>query len=90
MVLVISGDFEPEKIIGEVKKRLIENQNQGEIKRIYPEEPETIVQEFIEQKLEVMDKALVAGPVAYIGDCDKDIALLLKKSKKKNARTRIF
>ena len=53
MVLVISGDFEPEKIIGEVKKRLIENQNQGEIKRIYPEEPETIVQELIEQRLEV-------------------------------------
>ena len=26
------------------------------------------------------DKALVAGPVAYIGDCDKDIALLQKAS----------
>ena len=34
----------------------------------------------VEQKLEVMDKALVAGPVAYIGDCDKDIALLQKAS----------
>ena len=30
----------------------------------------------VEQKLKVMDKTLVAGPVAYIGDCDKDIALL--------------
>ena len=27
-----------------------------------------------------MDKTLVAGPVAYIGDCDKDIALLQKAS----------
>ena len=61
MVLVISGDFEPEKIIGEVKKRLIENQNQGEIKRIYPEEPETIVQEFIEQKLEVSQPLYTIG-----------------------------
>ena len=61
MVLVISGDFEPEKIIGEVKKRLIENQNQGEIKRIYPEEPETIVQELIEQRLEVSKPLYTKG-----------------------------
>lgn len=61
MVLVISGDFEPEKIIGEVKKRLIENQNQGEIKRIYPEEPETIVQELIEQRLEVSQPLYTIG-----------------------------
>lgn len=61
MVLVISGDFEPEKIIGEVKKRLIENQNQGEIKRIYPEEPETIVQELIEQRLEVSQPLYAIG-----------------------------
>ena len=32
----------------------------------------------VEEKLEVMDKAMVAGPVAYIGDCDKDISLLQK------------
>lgn len=34
----------------------------------------------VDQKLEIMDKALIAGPVAYIGDCDKDIALLQKAS----------
>lgn len=34
----------------------------------------------VEEKLDVMDKAMVAGPVAYIGDCDKDIALLQKAS----------
>lgn len=32
----------------------------------------------VEEKLQIMDKALIAGPVAYIGDCDKDIALLQK------------
>ena len=32
----------------------------------------------VEEKLEVMDKAMIAGPVAYIGDCDKDICLLQK------------
>lgn len=34
----------------------------------------------VEEKLDIMDKALIAGPVAYIGDCDKDIALLQKAS----------
>lgn len=34
----------------------------------------------VEEKLEIMDKAMIAGPVAYIGDCDKDIVLLQKAS----------
>ncbi|MBD9159660.1 MAG: insulinase family protein, partial [Clostridiales bacterium] len=34
MIMVIVGDFEPEKIFEEVKKRLVENINKGEIKRI--------------------------------------------------------
>lgn len=32
----------------------------------------------VEEKLEIMDKASIAGPVAYIGDNSKDIALLQK------------
>ena len=32
----------------------------------------------VDEKLEVMDKASIAGPVAYIGDNSKDIALLQK------------
>ena len=42
MVMCISGDFEPEKIIEEVKKRLIPREKMAEIKRIYPEEPKGI------------------------------------------------
>lgn len=53
MVLVICGDFNPDNMIEEVKKRLIDKKSSGEIKRIYPEEPENIVKEKIEQKLEV-------------------------------------
>ena len=53
MLLVVCGDFEPEKILKEIQKRLIDKKSNGEIKRIYPEEPETIVQEVIEQNLEV-------------------------------------
>ena len=61
MALVIAGDFQPEEILEEVKKRLIEKTNQGEIKRIYPEEPESIVQEKIEQKLEVSQPLYTIG-----------------------------
>ena len=42
MVMCISGDFEPEKIVEEVKKRLIPREKMAEIKRIYPEEPKGI------------------------------------------------
>lgn len=53
MALVVCGDFEPEKMIEEIRKRLIEKKANGKIERIYPEEPESIVQENIEQRLEV-------------------------------------
>lgn len=61
MALVVCGDFVPKEILEEIKKRLIKNNNQGEIKRIYPEEPETIVQEKIEQKLEVSQPLYTIG-----------------------------
>lgn len=32
MALVVSGDFEPDKILEEIKKRLIPNKSNGEIK----------------------------------------------------------
>ena len=65
MALVICGDFEPKEIIKEVKKRLIDTKASGEIKRIYPDEPEDIVQEKIEQKFEV------STPLYTIGIKDK-------------------
>lgn len=61
MALVVCGDFEPNEILEQIKKRLIKNNSQGEIKRIYPEEPETIVQEKIEQKLGVSQPLYTIG-----------------------------
>ena len=61
MVLVLCGDFKPEDMIEEVKKRLIDTKASGEIKRVYPEEPEEIVQERIEQKLEVSQPLYTIG-----------------------------
>ena len=42
MLMVVSGDFVPEQLIEEIKKRLIKKETSLEVKRIYPEEPETI------------------------------------------------
>ncbi len=67
MVMVICGDFEPETLLEEVKKRLKTTKPIGEIKRIYPEEPESIVKEKIEEKLEV------SQPMYTIGIKDKPL-----------------
>jgi len=65
MVMCFSGDFEPEELIKEIKKRLIEKPKQGEIKRIYDEEPEEIAEKRIEKTMEV------SMPIFVIGIKDK-------------------
>ena len=68
MALVVCGDFNPEELLEEIKKRLINNKANGEIKRIYPEEPESIVKEKIEQNMEVSIPLFTIG----IKDTSKD------------------
>ena len=53
MVLVVCGDFKPDEILEEIKKRLLPKEAVGEIKRIYPEEPKGVVKNYVEQKMEV-------------------------------------
>ena len=53
MTLVVCGNFNPEDLLNEIKKRLIPKEKQGEIKRIYPEEPDNINKNYKEQKMEV-------------------------------------
>ena len=53
MVMCFAGDFEPKELIEEVKKRLKDVEKHGEIKRIYPEEQEKIVQKEITKQMEV-------------------------------------
>ena len=53
MAMVVCGDFNPEELMKEIKSRLIKNENKGKIKRIYPEEPEDVVKNRVEQKMEV-------------------------------------
>ena len=59
MLMVITGDFEPEKLIQEIKNRIVKNENKGEIKRIYPEEPEEINKEKIEAVMDVNNPLFV-------------------------------
>lgn len=65
MAIVISGDFEPEELLKEIKKRLVENKANGEIKRIFEDEPEEIVKEETEQRMDV------SKPLYAIGIKDK-------------------
>ena len=53
MCLVVCGDFKPEEILKEFEKRLIEKNPIGEIKRIYDQEDETIVNPKVDDKMEI-------------------------------------
>ena len=61
MAMVFCGDFEPEMLIEEVKKRLVNKKANGEIKRIYPEEPAEIVKEKVEQNMDVSQPLFTIG-----------------------------
>ena len=65
MAIVVVGDFEPDNLLEEIKKRLTKNKPAGEIKRIYPKEEERIV------KGEIIEKLDVSNPIYTIGikDC---------------------
>ena len=61
MAMVICGDFEPDELLKEIKKRLIDKKANGEIKRIYPNEKEEIVQEKIEKTMDVSQPLFTIG-----------------------------
>ncbi len=61
MTMAICGDFEPEEILEEVKKRLIPKESQGEIKRIYPAKEEKIHQKEKEVQMEVSTPMFMIG-----------------------------
>ena len=79
MVMVISGDFEPEKLLEEVKKRLITNKPSGEIKRIYPEEPDSIVKKEVVQNLEVSIPMYTIGIKDVENNNKEDKSFIVKK-----------
>ena len=53
MVFVAVGDFEPEKLLKEIKVRIKDNKSKNQIKRIYPEEKQEINKKYVEKQMEV-------------------------------------
>lgn len=82
MAMVVSGDFEPGKLLEEIKKRLIDNKSNGEIKRVYEDEPREIVKVKSEQNMEV------SKPIYTIGI--KDIPAEQKEKVKKHISIEIL
>lgn len=65
MTLVVCGNFKPEELIEEIKKRLKHKENQGEIKRICEVEEDSINRKIKETNMEV------SVPIFMIGYKDK-------------------
>ncbi len=61
MAMVICGDFNPEEIIDEVKKRVIIKENKKVPERIYPNEQEQINQKEIKVKMELSNPLFCIG-----------------------------
>lgn len=73
MVMAICGDFEPEKILEEIKKRITIKDNKEAPKRIYPEEPEEI------NEKEKLVKMGLSNPMFALGFKDKVEDKIVKK-----------
>ena len=78
MAIVICGDFEPEKIVTEIEKRITLKNPNNNVKRIYEKEPKDIVKPFIEDKMDISIPIFMIG---YKDEIDsknqikKDLAL---------------
>ncbi len=75
MTLVICGDFEPEKLLEEVKKRLTKNKTYEKIERIYPEKEKTINKKYVEKNMNVSMPIFAIG----IKDVSKMDSEIVKK-----------
>ena len=53
MAIMICGDFDVNEIISKVEEKLVKRDSQTDIKRIYPEEPESILSLYKEENMEV-------------------------------------
>lgn len=67
MVLVASGNFEPDEILKEIKNRLKPSKNKGKIERIFDKEPEEVNQKYMEKTMSI------SMPIFMIGIKDKSV-----------------
>ena len=78
MVIMACGDFNPEELLENIKKRIILKPSNTKITRVYEEEPNTIVEKKRTRKMAVSIPAFMIGYKDKIPEKDimkKDIAL---------------
>ena len=61
MIMAVCGDFEPEELLKEIKKRLVQKEEQGKIKRIYPAKEIAINKPYKEIVMEVSTPIFAIG-----------------------------
>ena len=61
MIMAVCGDFKPEELLKEIKKRLVAKEEQGEIKRIYPTKEKEINKSYKEITMEVSTPIFAIG-----------------------------
>ena len=61
MTLVVCGNFKPEEILKEIKSRIIPKEEQGEIKRIYPESEKGLNKKYKETRMQVSKPIFLIG-----------------------------
>lgn len=83
MVLFVTGDIDYKEVIDIVNSNIKEKTKQGEIKRIYPDEPKSLCNRYVEQKM------AVSMPLFNIGFKDNDIGYGGLKLLKKDIVTQI-
>ncbi|QSZ27914.1 insulinase family protein [Aceticella autotrophica] len=83
MVLFAVGDIDINKSLKIITDNIKEKSKQGTIKRIYPEEPNAVNKDYVEQKMSV------SMPIFNIGFKDTDVGYGGKKLLKKDLSTQI-
>ncbi len=61
MVMVLAGDFEPERILEKIKSKITLNPNKNDIKRVYSKEQEDIVQGYIKKEMDISMPCILIG-----------------------------
>lgn len=78
MAIVVCGDFEPEKVISEIERRMTLQNTKETVKRVYEEEPDEIVKSRIEAKMNISMPLFMIG-YKDVNSCEnqikKDLAL---------------
>jgi len=74
MVLYVVGDVDENKVLELVKKNIRQNQNPGEIKQVFPHEPEEINEPYMEKRLNTsIPKFIIGFKDSEVGGSGRDM-----------------